>query len=265
MKAATFPLLGLAGGLMVGCPGPSWGGDAEVMQLLSTGQCRGCDLRRANLVHADLSGADLEGADLSGANLSQAALEGTNLQAANLRDSSLFGANLRQADLRKADLHNTDFRGTDLAGVMSSPGSFAQSHLEGAFNLPKGSQSASALHNEGVSLFSAQDFSQAESFFSQAIREDPKQVESWIARGLARQKLGNDAGSRQDLNYAARLSEELGDKRNSKRLHELVASLEAQGKSMHQPNRGGQMLGAAANALKMIAPLAMKVFGYGAL
>ena len=265
MKAASFSLLALAGGLTVWSPDPSWGGDEEVMRLLSTGQCRSCDLRRANLVHADLSGVDLEGADLSGANLSQAALERANLKAANLRYSSLFGANLRQADLRNADLRNSDFRGSDLTDAITSPNSFVQTNVDGAFNLSKVSQSAIELHNEGASLFSEQAYIRSELLFSQAIKKDPKQVESWIARGLARLKLGNDSGGRQDLSYAARLSEERGDHSNSKRLKEMAASLKDQEKNMHKPNRGGQILGVTTNLLKMIAPLAVKVFGYGAL
>ena len=262
MNLSALRLIAITTGLTTIMPIQAWAGDAEVMQLLSSKRCRGCDLRRANLVLADLSGADLQGADLSGANLSQSVLEGANLERCNLRDSSMFGASLRHANLKDADLRNSDLREADLAGALTSSGALSQSHLNGAVNLPEGSQSAAELHNEGVSFFSAQDYTRAESYFSQAIRQDPAQVASWIARGLTRQKLGNDTGSKQDLTHASKLSGELGDPENSKRLSAFVASMNEQSKSVNKPNRGGQILGAAANALKVIAPLAMKAFGY---
>ncbi len=61
-----------------------------IQQLLTTKQCQGCNLQRANLANADLKGANLAGVNLSGANLS-----GANLTGANIKGAILQGANLK--------------------------------------------------------------------------------------------------------------------------------------------------------------------------
>ncbi|HEY9614954.1 pentapeptide repeat-containing protein [Allocoleopsis sp.] len=61
-----------------------------IQQLLTTKQCQGCNLQRANLANVNLKGANLSGADLSGANLS-----GTNLTGANIKGAILRGANIK--------------------------------------------------------------------------------------------------------------------------------------------------------------------------
>ena len=80
-----------------------------VLQLQSTGQCRGCDLRRADLRGAHLIGVDLREADLRGAQLGDANLEGADLSGARLD-----GADLQRAVLSNAELAGTDLRRADL-------------------------------------------------------------------------------------------------------------------------------------------------------
>ena len=263
MRQAALSILAL---LALSCAAGSEAiaGEQEVMQLLAQRSCPRCDLRRANLVFADLSGANLEGADLSGANLSQANLEGANLRRSNLRSTTLYGANLRGSTLQGAVLQGTDFREADLLGTLITQGELTSSHLGGAINLPIGSRSAEELHNEGVSRFSAQEYTEAERLFSEAIYNKPDQVESWIARGMTRLKTAKERDGKNDLIHAANLVEAHGNNHEANRIRKHVSALNKQEIAENKPNRGGQMLGAAAAAVKMIAPLAMKVFGYGA-
>lgn len=65
----------------------------DIRTLLTSNQCRNCDLRYAHLAGENLSGADLRGADLTGANLSGANLSGADLRGALLSGAQLSGAN----------------------------------------------------------------------------------------------------------------------------------------------------------------------------
>ncbi len=72
--------------------------------------CRGDDLKNANLHHAELAGANLKGADLSGADLRHA-----NLRGADLRKANLSGATLDSARMQGASLENANLAGANLA------------------------------------------------------------------------------------------------------------------------------------------------------
>ncbi len=72
---------------------------SDLDRLLTTGECRNCELAKANLEGFDLAGVDLEGA---------------NLEKANLRGTVLHSANLKNAHLRKANLSNSVLEGSDL-------------------------------------------------------------------------------------------------------------------------------------------------------
>ncbi len=63
----------------------------SIRQLLTTKQCQGCNLSRANLSGTNLMGADLSKANLSGANLSGANLKGASLNGTNLMGADLSG------------------------------------------------------------------------------------------------------------------------------------------------------------------------------
>ena len=64
---------------------------SDMMQLLESGHCPGCQLERVDLVHGQLQGANLQGANLRDGNLSRA-----DLRRANLRNSNLEFASLHQ-------------------------------------------------------------------------------------------------------------------------------------------------------------------------
>ena len=81
--------------------------EAQLKQLRTTNQCRGCDLSDAslsgaNLWRANLAGAFLNDAYLAGANLTNANLTGAKLFFAILVDVNLTGAVLTAAKLSTA-------------------------------------------------------------------------------------------------------------------------------------------------------------------
>jgi serine/threonine protein kinase len=85
-----------------------------VVQLLTTRECRNCNLRGADLSGTNLRSVDLKGADLRGANLRNADLRSSSLENVNLTDADLRNADLRGADLKDADLTATKLEGANL-------------------------------------------------------------------------------------------------------------------------------------------------------
>ncbi len=75
-------------------------------------QCRGCDLREADLSHSEMRSADLFEADLTGADLT-----GVDLWNGDLRYANLTNANLSYADLTGVNLTGAILTDADLTGV----------------------------------------------------------------------------------------------------------------------------------------------------
>ena len=61
---------------------------ASLTKLLSTNQCKDCDLSEAALTGANLMGADLERANLMGADLTGANLTGASLEKVTMPDGA---------------------------------------------------------------------------------------------------------------------------------------------------------------------------------
>ena len=233
-----------------------------LLQLLQERSCRGCRLADVDLVHADLRDADLHEARLMRANLSRAQLDGADLSGADLSFTSLRGASLRGADLRGSQLYGTDLRDADLSGAQLDPDALEQAHWQGAQGITAGSRSHAALHNAGVEAFLAGNWSSAETLFSDAIRSQPQEPLSWVARGISRSEQAKDDLAAADFNYAAALYQQQGSAAWS---DQLKAAADAIGQRRHEHNAteegtgiGSQLLGGAISGLRMLAPLAAK-------
>ncbi len=236
-------------------------GDQALIQLLQTKACRGCRLADVDLVHAQLRDADLEEAKLQRANLSQAQLDGANLRNANLSFTSLQGASLRGADLRGSRMVGTDLRDVDLTGALINANALEEAHWTGATGLQPQSQSHAALHNAGVTDGEANRWTTAEELFGLAIRKQPDAAESWVARGIAREKLGKRQLAIQDFNYASSLYAAAGGEAQAAQLTAAAQSLQDK---VHQRESSNGMGSAVLNGLlstsKALLPLAMKLF-----
>ena len=258
-RALGGTLAGLAGLLLMAvAPVAAAPGD-DLLRLLQRRSCPGCQLQDADLVHADLRDADLRNARLQRANLSQARLDGAQLQGADLRFTSLQGASLRGADLRGAQLQGTDLRQSDLSAALIDPGALGGSHWDQAVGIAPSQLSYADLHNAAVRAASAGRFPEAESLFGGAILAQPDAPVSWVGRGISRSEQGKNDLAAQDLNRAAVLLEQGGDRAQAQQLRKAAdALLKPEGKKAGGNGMGGQLLSGAASMATMLAPLALK-------
>ncbi len=236
-------------------------GDAALIQLLLTQECRQCQLQGVNLIHAQLQEADLEGSNLRRANLSQARLDGANLRGADLSFTSLHGASLRGAKLQGSKLVGTDLREVDLTGATLDPNALEQAHWRSAIGLQANTQSHASLHNTGVAASESGQWGDAEELFGLAILKQPDAAESWTARGIAREQLGKQLLAIQDFNYASQLYAKKGAHQTAEQLN--FAALSLQEKPGDRPSgngAGSAVLNGLLSTSEALLPMAMKLF-----
>ena len=233
----------------------------DLIQLLESRQCRDCQLSDVDLTHADLRDADLQGAQLQRANLSQARLDGADLSGSDLSFTSLQGATLRGSDLRNSRLIGTDLRRTDLTGALLDQKALDQTHWDGARGVNQGARSHSGLHNAGVDAALAGRWREAEQLFNAAIKADPEEPLSWVARGLSRGEQGKDDLASRDLAHAGQLFADQGDMVKANQLKEAsqhVYEIPNQPDSPSGNGVGSALISGALSAAQALAPIALK-------
>ena len=236
-------------------------GDKALVQLLQTQNCRECYLADVDLVHAQLQDVDLEGAKLQRANLSQARLDGANLRDADLSFTSLHGASLRGANLQGSTLLGTDLRDVDLTGAILDLNALETAHWSGAIGLQPQGQSHASLHNAGVSATEANHWKEAEGLFGLAILKQPEIAESWVARGITRERLGKRQLAIQDFNYASTMYRQQGKVEAVDQLKTASKSLEDKIHSKQSGNGAGSaLLNSALSTSQALLPMVMKLF-----
>ena len=255
----------LAFALIAGCFGVAGhaiaGDEQHLIQLLESGQCPACQLNDVDLTHADLRDANLKGAYLRRANLSQARLDGADLSGSDLSFTSLQGASLRGSDLRNSRLIGTDLRRTDLTGALLDPKALDQSHWDGARGVNQGARSHAGLHNAGVDAAQAERWPEAEQLFNAAIKANPDEPLSWVARGLSRGEQGKDDLASSDLAHAGRLFADQGDKIKAdqlKKASQRVYNIPNNPDSSNGNGIGSAFLHGALSAAQAIVPIALK-------
>ena len=233
-----------------------------LIQLLQERNCRGCRLADADLVHADLRDADLSEARLMRANLGQAQLDGADLSGADLSFTSLRGASLRGANLTGTRLFGTDLRDADLTGAQLTPNALDEAHWQGANGISVGIRSHAALHNAGVEAFRAGRWSAAEQLFSDAIRRQPGEPLSWVARGICRSEQAKDDMAANDFYHAASLFKESGNLLYAKQLKNAASILNDRKTHTNNKNSGNGLgdfaLTGIASIIRSLGPIAMK-------
>jgi uncharacterized protein YjbI with pentapeptide repeats len=174
-------------------------------QLLASKQCNQCQLSNAGLVMADLSGAKLIGADLSRANLSRANLSGADLRGANLMGASLNGVNLMGADLTGANLTGVDLRDAYLVNANFTGVNLTTAYLQGAIGIPGYAGTAEDFYRWGVSEAEKANYPSAIELYTQALMLDPNLGVAYLARAVARYRLGDEGGATQDAQLASNI------------------------------------------------------------
>ena len=233
----------------------------DLIVLLQFRSCSNCNLSDVNLVHADLRNADLKGANLQGANLGRTRLDRADLRDADLRFSSLHGASLRGADLRGAQLDGADLRKADLSGCQINPGSLERSHWHGSIGIDQGLLRSSSLHNAGVDAAQARRWREAEQLFTAAIKANPDEPISWVARGLSRGEQGKNDLASSDFAYAGELFADEGDVIKADQLEQASQVLNNIPKVPSAPSGNGfgsALLDGVLSTAQVLAPLALK-------
>lgn len=248
-------MVGITAGLMAFPLRASAENAEHVRQLLSTRQCRGCDLSRAGLVFANLAGADLSGANLAGANLSQANLTGANLRGANLTQVSLSGANLNGAILTGANLGGADLRGAYLGNADLSGAQLENAALQGAIGLGPTVGRAEDFYRWALEEGDRRNYGRAIENFNQVLARKPDFAPAYLGRGIARSNLGDRAGAIADGEKAEALFTNLGDKNNQLIAQKFVEELKRPPDDVKGGNGIGIMLlNLAGVALRFFAP-----------
>ena len=233
----------------------------DLIVLLEAGSCPNCTLADADLVHADLRDANLNAADLRRANLSRARLDGADLRDADLRFSSLQGASLRGTDLRGARLDGTDVRRADLTGALLDKNCLDQSHWVGAKGVAQGARSHAGLHNAGVEAAQAGRWFEAEQLFNAAIKAEPKEPLSWVARGLSRGEQGKEELASRDFIYAGQLFAGQGDIVKAKQLNEAsqaIYDISFKSSPTDGNGLGSALLNGVLSTAQKLAPILIK-------
>ena len=245
--------------LLLAAPLTARAGDLIV--LLEKGSCPDCRLADVDLVHADLRDSDLQRAQLQRANLGQARLDGADLSGADLSFTSMQGASLRGTKLHGARLYGTDLRNADLTGAVLDPNALEEAHWSGAKGMQPQAQSHAALHNAGVGAAEKDRWNEAENLFGLAIRKQPDAVESWVARAIAREKLGRRQLAIQDFTYASNLFADAGATVQASQLRTAATNLQEDENNKQSGNGvGSALLGGLLSTSQALLPMAMKLF-----
>lgn len=228
----------------------------QTQQLLNTNECTGCELNRAGLVYAQLTGANLAGAsliqanlshtNLSAANLSQAQLNGAVLFGADLSGANLSGANLQGADLREAILTNVDLEGANIEGA----------NLLGAVGVPANIGTADNYYRWGMQAAEQGNFRGAINNYNQALALDSDFANAYMARSIARFRLGDRAGALEDAQFADQLYTEQNNDRGHQIASQFALGIQQAEEAYAKQQRAGSGGGAGGNILNVLGGLA---------
>lgn len=224
-------------------------------QLLSTGQCAGCDLTNAGLVMANLANANLMGADLSRANLSRANLMGADLRGANLTGASLHGANLTGANLSGANLAAADLRDTFLTQANLVGVNLVNANLLGAVGVPSYSGTAEDFYRWGMAEAARDNFGKAMQLIDRSLEMNPDYASAYLGRSTVRYYQGDRQGAIADSKRAAELYTAQNDLQGAQLAQDIAKKIEEVGKPRRSSGSSNFL-----NFVQGLAGLALQLF-----
>ncbi|NJO78201.1 MAG: hypothetical protein HC827_06510 [Cyanobacteria bacterium RM1_2_2] len=232
----------------------------HTQQLIATNNCSGCDLNKAGLVYADLIGADLSAASLIQANLSHTDLSSANLQGAKLNGATLFGADLSGADLSGANLQGADLRGANLTGANFENAVIEGTNFLGAVGIPAEIATVDNYYRWGMEEAERENFRGAINYYNQALSMEPDFAHAYLARSIARFRLGEHMGALEDAQYADQLYLEQSNERGHLVASQFSDSILTAQELYEKRQRGGRSGGASGNILNVLGGLAGMAF-----
>ncbi|MBF2047180.1 MAG: pentapeptide repeat-containing protein [Leptolyngbya sp. IPPAS B-1204] len=227
----------------------------HTQQLLTTKECPSCDLNRAGLVYVQLMGANLAAANLIQANFSHANLSGADLSQAQLNGAVLFGADLTGANLSGANLQGADLRETILTNANLEGANLDGANLLGAVGLPSNLATADNYYRWGMEEAARGNFRGAVSYYNQALGIESDFAHAYLARSIARFRLGDRAGALEDAKYAEQLYTEQNHERGQQIASQFALGIEEAEEAYAKQQRGGGG-GAGGNILNVLSGLA---------
>ncbi len=227
----------------------------DLRQLLTTGNCENCDLRRADLVLADLEEANLTGANLTGANLSQANLTGANLAGANLSGATLVGTNLMGANLATANLSAADLRNAYLFAAILDGTNLEYANLQGSVGVPASAGRFEDFHNWGVASAKAGRHEQALNYYNQALERNPNSALTYLSRAISRQNINDTQGAIGDSQRAAQLFATQDNPQGQQVAENLTLALQ---ESLKPAKSQGGFFNSLRNTVQSVPPLLLR-------
>lgn len=236
----------------------------HTQQLLNTKDCSRCDLNRAGLVYARLMGVNLSEASLIQANLSHSNLSAANLSQAQLTGAVLFGADLTGADLSGANLQGADLRETILTGVNLTGANIEGAIFLGAVGIPAEIGTSDNYYRWGMQEAERGNFRGALNNYNQALDLEPDFAHAYLARSIARFRLGDRAGALTDAQYADQLYLEQNHDQGHQIASQFALGIQEAEEAYAKQQRGGRggVGGNVFNVLGGLAGLALQALQY---
>lgn len=232
----------------------------HTQQLITTNDCPRCDLNKAGLVYASLIGANLLEANLIQANLSHADLTSANLQGAKLNGATLFGADLSGANLSGANLQGVDLRGANLTNANFQGAVIDGTNFLGAVGIPAEIATVDNYYRWGMEESERENFRAAVNYYNQALVLEPDFAHAYLARSIARFRLGEQMGALEDAQYADQLYVEQNNDRGHMVASQFSESILTAQEIYEKRQRGGRSGGAGGNILNVLGGLAGMAF-----
>jgi uncharacterized protein YjbI with pentapeptide repeats len=237
----------------------------QTQQLLSSNECPKCDLNRAGLVYAQLTGANLTAASLIQSNLSHANLGSAKLNQAQLNGAVLFGADLTGADLSGANLQGADLREAILTNANLQGANLDGANLVGAVGVPAQIATSDNLYRWGMQEAVRGDFRGAVSYYNQALNQKPDFAHAYMARSIARLRLGDRSGALTDAQEADKLYTAQNNQQGHQIASQFATGIQDAEKAyikQQEAENGGGTGGNILNVLGGLAGIALQVLQY---
>lgn len=241
--------------------------DSNVIRLLSTKSCIGCNLQKADLAYSDLTGCDLRGSDLTSSTIVYGDLRGCDLTGAKLNMADLSGADLSGVKLKNAKLNETKLSEVDLSKTNLSPTQYLSADWKDSYGFDMSTLPIGELERSSALFLKDGELSKAEYLLSIAIRQAPEKVDLLMARALIHVKRGRSDLAVNDFSLARDRFTADGDDRSAKTASDAINTIQ-DASSNSRPRGigsgyGTAVLNAGSKIVPLVMPIISKILGAG--
>lgn len=243
--------------------------DSNVIKLLSTKSCIGCNLQSADLAYSDLNGCDLRGSDLTSSTIVYGDLRGCDLTGAKLNMADLTGADMSGVKLEDAELNEAKLSQVDLSMTNLSATQYLSADWRDSYGFDMSTLPIADLERTSALFLKDGELSKAEYLLSIAIRQAPEKVDLLMARALIHVKRGRSDLAIKDFSLARDRFTADGDDSSAKTASDAINTIqEAASNSSPRGNGSGYgtaVLNAGRKVVPLLMPILSKILGAGFL